>query len=424
MIRPPNSPRITLLLACCLSGCGEDAGVPTPVRPVRAIKVGDAAGISDRWFPGRARGTEEVNLSFRVTGEVNSLPINVGDVVSTGDVLATLDARDYEAALERAEAAALQAAAEYDAMQIARPEEIRRLEAEVREAEADHQLAIEEHERHIALFEQNATTQSDLDRRKAARDRTAALLDQTNEDLTIAREGARVEDLNAKRAEMRSLEAEVVFAQNNLEYTSLIAPFDGTIVSKFVDNYQTVAAGQVVCRLLDSSSIEIVVEIPENRISMARFISDIVVTFDAFPEIEIEGATIKEVGTEASELTRTYPVTVLLDQPDPETGVKILPGMAGRVRGTARLPDQIDETGFEVPDAAVFTSDADQQLVWIIDEADMTVHRQQVSPVDLTSLGMRVTGVQQGQWIVTAGVDYLNEGQTVRILGEAGAEDP
>ena len=54
----------------------------------------------------------------------------------------------------------------------------------------------------------------------------------------------------------------------------------------------------------------------------------------------------------------------------------------------------------------------------------MTVHRQLVSPTSLTSLGMRVTGLEPGEWIVTAGVDYLNEGQEIRILEEAGAEIP
>ena len=72
-------------------GCSDDVESQPPIRPVRALKVGDTAGFSDRWFPGRARGTEEVNLSFRVAGEINSLPIIVGKPVGSGEVLATLD---------------------------------------------------------------------------------------------------------------------------------------------------------------------------------------------------------------------------------------------------------------------------------------------------------------------------------------------
>ena len=56
-----------LLMACTLVGCREPAADPT-VRPVRAVKVGDVTGITGRSFPGQASATEEVNLSFRISG--------------------------------------------------------------------------------------------------------------------------------------------------------------------------------------------------------------------------------------------------------------------------------------------------------------------------------------------------------------------
>jgi RND family efflux transporter MFP subunit len=384
------------------------------------MKVGDVAAIDGRWFPGRAKATEEVNLSFRVAGELATLPIDVGDVVKKGDVLATLDPADYRAALERAEAKLAQAVAQLDAMQIARPEEIRRLEAEVSEAEAVLELAKSDFQRAEDLRGTGAISESEFDHKKAARDRSAAVLDQTRESLTIAKEGARKEDVAAKEADIKSLEAEVAVARNNVKYTELVAPFDGTISAKYVENYQTVLTRQVVCRLLDSSRIEIVVDIPESRISLSPYIKDLVCVFDAFPDTEIEGVEIKEVGNEASEITRTYPVTCIMDQPDPSTGIKVLPGMAGRVSGRAQLPDQVEEEGFDVPETAVFSGEGGQRFVWVIDENSMTVRAQTVTPGKLTTIGMHVTGIELGQWIATAGIHYLQEGQQVRIQKAAG----
>ena len=143
-----------------------------------------------------------------------------------------------------------------------------------------------------------------------------------------------------------------------------------------------------------------------------------------FPETKIEGVAIKEIGTEASQTTRTYPVTLVMDQPDPSTGVKILPGMAGRASGTAELPDQAAEQGFEIPESAVFSGDDGKQYVWVIDEGGTTVRKQLVKPGTLTSIGIRVTGLDAGQWIATAGVDYLQEGQEIKILQEPGGETP
>ncbi len=232
-------------------------------------------------------------------------------------MLARLDPVDFQAALDGAEAKLARAIAELEAMRIARPEEIRRLEAEVSEAEAVLQLAKSDYERAISIQKNNpdAISEMEVDRRLAARDRSAAVLEQVKESLAIAREGARKEDIAAKEADIDSLEADLAMARNDLRYTELIAPFAGTISAKYVENFQTVVSRQIVCRLLDSSRIEIVVDIPENRISIAPFMSDLVCVFDAFPDVEIDGVMIKEVGTEASEITRTYPVTCIMDQP-------------------------------------------------------------------------------------------------------------
>jgi RND family efflux transporter MFP subunit len=138
------------------------------------------------------------------------------------------------------------------------------------------------------------------------------------------------------------------------------------------------------------------------------------VRFDAFKEIEIP-AHVKEIGKEASQATRTYPVNLIMDQPE---GVKILPGMAGIAHGAARLPETGGSGSVTVPVTAVFSSEAEEQsFVWVIDETTMTVARRPVKVDSLSDTGVSVTeGLQPGEWIATAGVHYLKEGQKVRIL--------
>ena len=117
-----------------------------------------------------------------------------------------------------------------------------------------------------------------------------------------------------------------------------------------------------------------------------------------------------------------YPITLIMNQPDPSTGVRILPGMAGRASGKAELPEQADEEGFDIPESAVFSGEDGQRCVWVIDESSKKVRPQPVTVVSLTAIGMRVQGLGAGQWIATAGVDYLKDGQEVRILAESGVE--
>jgi multidrug efflux pump subunit AcrA (membrane-fusion protein) len=161
-----------------------------------------------------------------------------------------------------------------------------------------------------------------------------------------------------------------------------------------------------------------IIEIPEQLISLVPLVQNLRCRFDPFPDLEIPAA-VKEIGTEASETTRTYPVTLIMDQPE---DVRILPGMTGEATGRAVLPDQPDVSAFEIPTTALFTTDGDATFVWLIDEASMVVTRREVSIDRTTPHGILVSGVDAGELIATAGVHYLREGQKVRIMDEETTE--
>jgi multidrug efflux pump subunit AcrA (membrane-fusion protein) len=71
-----------------------------------------------------------------------------------------------------------------------------------------------------------------------------------------------------------------------------------------------------------------------------------------------------------------------------------------------------------VPVAAVFSvAGEDDSYVWVIDEASQTVSRRAVATDQITPHGIAVTsGIEPGEWVATAGVNSLREGQQVRIM--------
>ena len=101
--------------------------------------------------------------------------------------------------------------------------------------------------------------------------------------------------------------------------------------------------------------------------------------------------------------------------------------MAGRARADElEVPEAQQRTGVAVPAGAIFTPDTETQShVWIIEptEGDLGVlKRRPVKTGDLTRHGVLVTdGLKAGEWIVTAGVHSVEEGETVRILKQNGA---
>lgn len=409
-----------VLAALMMAGCQKTASEPEAIRPVRAIKVGDLKAILGREFPGRAKARHEVDRSFRVSGPLVALPVDVGSQVKKNDVIAVIDPKDFQTALDSTEGNLSVAQANLLAMERgARPEEVEQLKASLAEAEANSQKALTDYERAERLFAKGVATKLEFDTTLERRDVTAAKVKVAKEDLNIGLKGARTEDLEAKRAEIKALKAAVENAKNQLDYTVLKAPFDGTVAAKYADNFQMVQAKQPIVRLLDVSKIEVTVQVPENLIALAPRVKTVKCRFDAFPSREFVGQ-ITKIGSEASQTTRTYPVTVAVDQPE---DVQILPGMAAVVRAEPPEGELETREDLVVPASAVFTDKTaqagQQSYVWVVGEDDGKVSRRAVSTGELTPVGIAVTlGLETGEWVITAGVHSLREGQQVHIDNE------
>jgi RND family efflux transporter MFP subunit len=341
---------IALLLVPVLAGCDNAAPVQGEIiRPVRAMRIEAADAFQERWFPGRAQATQEVNLAFEVSGQLTLRPVGVGDQVEEGQVLARLDPRDY---------------------------------------------------------------QNELDAATAARDRSKANFERMTE---AAKTGAVAkQDVDDAQATFEGSDAQVRIAEKALEDTVLRARFPGTVAATYVENFQNVQAKQAILRVLDTSRIEMWINIPESLISFAPYVQGIRVRFDVFPEREVP-AEIQEVGNEASLTTRTFPVKLIMDQPD---DVTILPGMAGQAAGQVVLPEQAAASGVEIPFSALGTGDNQASFVWVIDEAAGAVAKRQVEVGRATPRGVLVQGLEVGEWIATAGASTLVEGQKVRLLAD------
>ena len=193
------------------------------------------------------------------------------------------------------------------------------------------------------------------------------------------------------------------------------APFAGHISAKHVENFQKVRAQQPILSLEDHSHIEITVEVPEEGIHYRNYVKKVTCTFQTIPNKAFP-AQVKEVGTVASQQTQTYPVTVIMENP-PESD--ILPGMAAEVRFVVQLPDEPERIGFEVPETAIFADNSGRQYAWVFDRKTSTVRRSEVTAGSPTSHGIAVTsGLTKGEWVVTAGVHYLDDDQKVRLLSD------
>src|SRR5262245_37831890 len=109
--------RMTLIgagWAAVVTGCGDrSAPAPPAVRPVKIVEVGERAP-ERREYSGRIRAAQVSETGFEVGGRIIEFPVKEGDRVAKGQQLARLDARDYEAALRKADAKLRHAVSERD----------------------------------------------------------------------------------------------------------------------------------------------------------------------------------------------------------------------------------------------------------------------------------------------------------------------
>lgn len=360
-----------LLLALMIpgiQGCGK-AGADAPeikdrIRPVKAIRLEKPVSLTVRSFPGSAKAKREVNLAFRVGGPLVQLNGDTGDRVKKGDIVARIDPRDYTV-------------------------RVKTLAAKLEASRARLTESKLQHERYVNLIRENAAAKASFDQVKAEYEMA----------------GAQVE------ADMKSLEA----ARNALDDTVLTAPFTGFIHKKLVENYETVSQGQPIFSIVDLSTIEVEIGIPEVLIGKVDLFSEYQCAFESLPGRQFDAA-LKEIGKKPTPSTRTYPLTLILA---PEANSLVRPGMSAEVT-VSIADDDADNSYFSVPAGSVVNDGQRKTFVWIVDEETMQVGKRYVETAGFTDKGIEVRGdIHTGEWIVTAGASYLKEGQKTTILEKA-----
>jgi RND family efflux transporter MFP subunit len=361
-MRIPARFLVSLGCAAAIAGCGSPPPPPEILRPVRTERVEASGGVRTRSFSGVSRAGQETELSFRVSGTIELMAARVGEYVRAGQLLARLETEDFEIRVQQAQA------------------NLAKAEANARNAEANL-------DRIRGLWEDNNASQNDLDSARANAEATQAQVE----------------------ASERGLES----ARRQLGYTRLIAPVAGAIADVPVEVNENVSQGQMVVLLTSGSQPEVEVAMPEVLITRVHEGDEVDVLFDALPG-EAYKAVVTEVGVAATGAATTFPVTVRLI----EGNGSIRSGMAAQV--AFRFESGGDADSIYLPPVAV-GEDRDGRYVFVLEssaEAGVgTVHRRSVEVnEELAPEGIRIlSGVAEGEVVVTAGVRRLRDGQRVKF---------
>ena len=343
-----------------IAACREEP--PPPPKPIRAIKtitVSEQATGRLRDFSGVAEAADSSSISFEVSGNVQEVRVDVGDRITKGQVLATLDPEPYQLTVDEIKAELIKAR-----------DNVTKTEAE--------------YNRQKRIFEQGAGAQRRVE----------------------------VAEFNFKAAKsgVNFQIARLNNARRDLDRTVLRAPADGAIANRYIDAFNEVARGQKCFDIFEFTGMEIAISIPEDAIDEIQMDQKGEIRFPVIADRTYHGRV-----TEISKVAGTanaFPIKLTIDDPDQ----RIRPGMTARVTLLLSGGDQI--AAYLVPLSAIAQRGENKKgFVYIFDPGTSTVKK---SPIEGNSVrgndAVIIEGVKAGDIIAVAGVSFLEEGQKVKLM--------
>ena len=351
------------MLVALLAACGKAPPPEEPVRAVKLVTVGETAYEAGHEYAAEVRARVESRLGFRVAGKIVRRAVEPGQRVQAGQLLAQLDARDYQLAAEAAR-------------------------AQVASATTQRDLAAADLKRFQSLRDQGFISGAEMERRSA--------------------------QLKAAQATLDQARAQLASQGNQAGYTQLLADAGGVVTGVDAEVGQVVAAGTPVVRLAQDGPRDVVFAVPEDRVAAVRVGQP--VTVRAWASDGQWHGSVREVAAAADPVTRTYAVKVALAGEAPPLGatVTVVPQQSG-AQGAAVI---------KLPTSALRREGAGT-AVWVFDEASSSVRSQpvQVAGADGNE-AVIADGLTPGMRVVASGVHVLAPGQKVSVYQSKTATAP
>jgi RND family efflux transporter MFP subunit len=346
------------LLATALTGCDSKEPPTTQVRPVRAVTVEPGAQGETVALTGQVRPKDQVSLAFRLDGRMVKRLVNVGDVLKAGEIVAQLDPQNQQNSLHSAQASL--AAAE-------------------------------------AVLTQARLTFGRQQQLLAGGWAARAKFDDAEQTLRSA------------EAQVDAAHAQVGIAQDQVNYTDLLADAPGVVTATGAEPGEVIRAGQSIVNVARQGGRDAVFDVSEQLIRTGPRDPVVQIALTNDPSLRAAGR-VREVSPQADATTRTFQVKVGIIDPPPEMQ------LGSTVTGSIKLAAPF---GLQVPPSALTRADG-RPAVWIVDPKSQTVSLRNVDVSRYDPAGVVVSqGLDAGETVVTAGVQTLLPGQKVRLLGGA-----
>lgn len=392
---------VSLLAAAGLSsGCGAKPPVAAKETAV-PVRVRKPASV-DRHAAIRAGGTvearESAEVGFQLAGRVAHVFVEEGQPVRRGQILAELDARDYQFGMDIASGESDAAAA------MAAKANSGTRKQDLEQARAAFEQADDEYRRMKTLYERQSLAPNDFKKIEAQWKVAQQRLDE-------AKEGARVEDRSAAEGKARQAQANVKLNAKRVADTRLAAPLTGVVARRLTDPGEMVAAGMPVFAVMDLNPVRVRVGVPEAEIAKVQAGRPAVVRIPSMGGQDFPGK-VELVGFAAEPQSRTFAVRILV--PNPKLVLRAGMIAEAEIEGDSRV--QV----ITVPGEAIVRDPQGATLVYVYYPEKQRVFARRVQVGRAVNAEIEIaSGITASDLIVVAGQQNVREGGLVQLTGGA-----
>ena len=362
------------LLVSSHIGNADDVEKVEAALPVNVVAVQPVSSVTrEREFTGSVIAARRTRLAFERPARLVEAVVDEGDDVAEGQVLARIDQRQLRT--QRSELNARlkqQKAILAELISGPRRETIAATQAELAARAADVELRKATFDRSQNLFNRKGTSAQELDEVRLAWKSAAARQDALQRQLDELEAGTRVEQLEAQKALIDGIEAQLERLDIDITDSELKAPFSGTVIKRFGDEGDLLSAQQPLFEILETGRLEARIGVPSRLIASLADREYFVLTAN---ELEFTGQ-LRNVVAQVDPATRTQTVVISIDDSFPD-------GIADGQLVRMKVNEKVEANGFQVPVTALASGSRGLWNVYAVeDDADSgTVVRNRVVEV-------------------------------------------
>ncbi len=376
------------------------------VKNVKTEKITTGTISTSVEYASNLKPEKEVVVLPKTGGRVATVDVNVGDKVSVGQTLFTLDTTDYTAQLQQAEAGVSAASANLEKTSDSGfTQQLLQAEQLVGKLQIQYNTTKDSYDRTQALYSAQAASKKDLDDAKSQYDSITIDLKNAQDSLELLKSKSGPEATKAAEASVEQAQAGVDIIQNQINNSTITAPIAGVVSEKAVEVGQLASTQSGSVTVIDDSSLNAEINIPDKMLERIQVGLSVPVTINALPDAQIVGV-IDNISPNTSSKNNFYVVKVKIDNYNAD----IKAGMFAKISLPAEKKDNI----LMVPNETIKMENGVNYL-YTVDNGDVKKIAVETGISD--EKFTEVTGeVQEGLDVITEGQNLLSDGEKVNLV--------